>query len=616
LFKEILKFLITSFFLLNSCALAQNTDSLKVKEKKIEEKLFLLFTSQEVISSDDMDNSIVRSFGDLLKRFRVIDVTSYGIYGQPEIAAIWGGTSQLSPVFIDHIPLAGQALYFPQTGDFDLSHISFNSVERIEIFDGTVFYALGKDGGLGCLNLVEKDYGGVEPYSRATFQKGPDHYRHTMIELGRDFLNQGGFYLTGDFRKYGGRVPESSLDSRYLTGKFSYKPNPSWEMDFHALHYNTETEIPQFSDVTPDARNKEESDWVLNLKSSYQIRENSSLTFGLFYSPRNQKLKGEADFFPQEKKEKILSLKTTFEKELSHHHLVLSSLFTKESFDENENPHHSLCKGNFSAADLFQFNEKFALLLYLRGDKFGDLDPELSTGGGISCSPSTSLNLFSNLGWHHSYPSLHDLYLDLSYHGARVPAPEGRISYLKDKEIVSLNWGAKFRRKKTKVAFTTIYSRIKGDILWMEDQPQKKDTDILGFHQSLKLTPHPDFEAYLSYAYKRSRYQGSDDKFYFPFVPRHSLFCFVQYKNERFKTGLGGKVRLECEFLSSRYLEYGEEDRVPEVFILNSKFDLRFLDLHFYYVIENITDQEYRTRGEYQMEGRTHWWGFYWEFFD
>lgn len=617
--KKILKFLIGSFFLLNSWALgqnAQNNDSLKVKQKNFEERLFELFTCEETISSEDIDNSVVKNFGDILKIYRAIDVTSYGIYGQPQIAAIWGGTSQLFPISVDHIPLKRQTLYFPQTGDFDLNNLSFNNVERIEIFDGILANITGGEVGLGCLNLVGKDYQGEEPYSRATFQRGPDHYRHTMIELGRDFLNRGRLYLTGDFRKSGGRVPHSSSDSRHLTGKFSFKLNRSWEMSLHALHYNTETDVPQFSDVLLNARDKEESDWILNLRSSLQMRGNSSLSFDLLYNPRNQKLKGEADLFPREKKEKILSLKASFEKELSNHYFILSSFLRKNSFDENENPHHSLWEGNFSLADLFQLSEKFNLLFFLRGDRFGDFNPNLSTAGGISYSPFVSLNFFGSLGRDYSYPSLHDLYLDLSYHGGTTPSAVDRVDYLKGKEINSMNWGAKFHRKKIKVSFTTIYSRIKGDFLWMEDQPQKRDTDIFGLHQSVKLNPHPNFEAYLSYAYKRSLYKESQDEFTLPFVPQHSLFCFTQYKNERLKRGLGAILRLEGEFLSSRYLEYGEKEKIPEVFLLNSKFDLRFLDFHFYYVIENITDQEYRTREEFEMRGRTFWWGFYWEFFD
>lgn len=618
MYKGVLRFFTVSLFLLSSVSSAQETkeaDSLKVKEKRFEEKVFELFTSGAVISSEDIDNSLVKNLGDVLKGYRAIDVTSYGIYGQPQMASIWGGTSQLSFVLLDNIPCGGQALYFPQTGDFDLNALSFKNVQRIEVFDGPASNVLGNDAGLGCLNLVAKDYQGVEPYSRAAFQRGRDGYRHTMVELGRDFLNQGRFYLTSEFRKYGGKIPRASSESIHLTGKFSFEINPYWGMSFHALHYNAETEIPGFSDVLLDAKRKEESDWILNLRSSHQMKGNSSLTFDLFYSPESQKLKGE-EFFPQEKKEKIVSLKATFDKELSAHHLILRSFLRKNSFDEDRNPHNSVWEGSFSLADLFQLSEKLTFLLFLKGDKFGELDPDLSAIGGISYSPNMSLNIFSNVGLNHSYPSLHDLYLDLSYRGARPEGSDGSTRYFKDKEILSFNGGAKLDKRNFKASLSAIYSRIDGNILWMGDRPEKRNTDVFGFHQSMKLIPHRNLEAYLSYAYKKSQYDESDNRLALPFVPEHSLFSFIQYKNERLKRGLGTTVRLEGELLSSRYLNYKENEKVPEVFLLHLKFDLRFLDFHFYYVIENITEQEYRTRKEFEVEGRSHWWGFYWEFFD
>ena len=58
--------------------------------ERFEDEIIDLFSSGETISSSDIENSIVKSFGDILKRFRFIDVTSYGLYGQPEIGTIFG----------------------------------------------------------------------------------------------------------------------------------------------------------------------------------------------------------------------------------------------------------------------------------------------------------------------------------------------------------------------------------------------------------------------------------------------------------------------------------------------------------------------------------------------
>lgn len=616
--KKCLVFFIVCFLVLSSPLYAQHTqniDSLQAIEKNFQDKVFEYFTCGEIITSEDIDYSIVKSFGDILKRYRFIDVTSYGVYSQPEIASFWGIQSGHF-VFLDRIPLGSQALYFPQTGDFDLNRLSFNNIRRIEIFDGPLANIIGGDAGLGCVNLVGKDYQGDEPYSRAAYQKGPDNYRHTMLELGRDFLSLGKFYVTGDFRKYGGRVFRSFSESRHFTGKFSFEINPHWEMSFYALQYNTETEIPQFKNILLNPNKKEESDWTLNLRSWNKISGNSNLTFDVYYSPRSQKLKGEDTSFPHEKKEKDFLLKGDYQSKISSHHLSLKGFLRKRSYDENENPHRSLWDGRVSLADLFQFNEKLALLFFLKGDKFADYDPEISTLGGVSYAFHPSLNLFGNLGWNQLYPSLHDLYLDLSYHSADTSTSKDRMDYLKDKKILSMNFGAKLQKDKFRITLSVVYAKTENNIIWMEDKPQKRETDIFGFHQSFKLIPHPNFEAYLSYAYKKSQYDESGNELRFPFVPEHSMFSFIQYSNKRLRGGLGASIRLESEFLSSRYLEYGEEHMVSDVFLLNTKVDLRFLDFHFYYVIENITDQEYKTREEFEMNGRTQWWGFYWEFFD
>jgi hypothetical protein len=59
-----------------------------------------------------------------------------------------------------------------------------------------------------------------------------------------------------------------------------------------------------------------------------------------------------------------------------------------------------------------------------------------------------------------------------------------------------------------------------------------------------------------------------------------------------------------------------EKDKEPAAAILNGKVTIRFLDFHFYYIVRNITNQNYRLSGDYNMPKRTFWWGFYWEFLD
>jgi hypothetical protein len=591
--------------------------------ERFEDEIIDLFSSGETISSSDIDNSIVKSFGDILKRFRFIDVTSYGIYGQPEIGTVFGGTSQQIPIYIDGIPFNQQSLYFPQTGDFDLHTVPINNIDTIKVIDGSVINILGRNTGIGGLEVKQKDYYGGKAFSRAKFQSGPNHYRHTQIDLGRGLTSKGRFYLTGDFRKYGGTVPNSDLDSRYLTGKFTFNLKKNWEIKFNTLHFHTDMGIAEKNELI-DLR-KNQSDWRLNLNSSLLWRRNSRFFFGVYYSPGSQKMEqlSPLAFRKEEKKEKTFLLKAQQETKAGRHYLFLSGYLENQIFKQELWWSAPYWSGGLCLADLFKLSDRISFLFSLRGDKFGDRSIRLSSLGGLSLGLRKDLILFTTVSKSSKSPTLHDLYLVISVierfpHLPPQRLPHPRDEYLlKDENVLEANCGIKLTKKKYQLKGSLVGIKIKNDIVWEPDRyPVNRDRDVFGGYLSFNLTPHPNFEAYLSYAYKNSQYKIGDSKYFVPFMPRHSAYSYLQYKKEFLKKEMEGKIRLEGEYLSERYLQYGEKDSVPSVFILNSKISLRFLDFHFYYVVENITDQKYRTRGEFFMPERTFWWGFYWNFWD
>jgi len=585
--------------------------------ERFEDEIIDLFSSGEAISSSDIENSIVKSFGDILKRFRFIDVTSYGLYGQPEIGTIFGGTSPQLLIYIDDIPFSQKSLYFPQTGDFDLHTVPINNIDTIKVIDGSVINILGRNAGLGGLVVRQKDYYGGKAFSRGKFQSGPNHYRHTQIDLGRGLTSKGRFYLTGDFRKYGGTVPNSDLDSRYLTGKFTFNLEKNWEIKFNALHFHTDMGIAEKNELI-DLR-KNQSDWRLNLNSSLLWRRNSRFFFGIYYSPSSQKMEqlSPLAFRKEEKKEKTFLLKAQQETIRGRHYLFLSGYLENQIFKQELWGSRSYWSEGLCLADLFKLSHRISFLFSLRGDKFGDRNIILSSLAGLSLGLGKDLILFTTLSKSSKSPTLHDLYLLLSWSSEFPSLDRWKIPNLKDEDVLQANCGIKLTKTKYQIKGSLIALRIENDIVWEPGRyPVNRDRKAFGGYLSFNLTPHPNFEAYLSYAYKNSKYKTGDNKYFVPFIPKHSSYFHLQYKNEFLKKEMESKVRLEGEYLSERYLEYGEKDLVPSVFILNSKISLRFLDFHFYYVIENITDQKYRTRGEFFMSGRAFWWGFYWNFWD
>lgn len=578
-------------------------DTCETSDIRFEQKIFEYFSLEEAISFQEVDDGISKSMGDLLKRFKLTDLISYGIYGQPEIANIWGSKNLL--FLEDDIPLEGEDLYVLHSNEFDLNSFPTNNIDTLRIIEGGVANIFSDRAGIGGIKIKEKNYKEGKPYSKAWFQKGKDHYRHTRIELGRGLFSFGKIYLTGEFRKYGGKEPNSDIDSRYFTCKSSFRLKNNLKIGFDALHYNTKMGIPN-----PDEHlktRKDKSDWRLNLRTFFQPKENHLFKIVLFYSPKNQKLKNIRTLKKEQKEEKSFSLKVSQENDFGPHHFLFTGYLGKETLEQN--PTHSAWEGYFSSAGLFQVHPKILFLLFLKYHKLEDFRKRFQTLGGLSYSPAFNLTLFGTAGKFFGFPSLFDL-----YSSSEEQVVEKRN--LKEQGFLEFNLGCKWVKDIYKIKLGLVRTEIEDDILWIDQSPENLDEKISGYYLSLSFIPHPDFSAFASYSYKDVKYKESEEEYLSPFIPTNSAFYFIQYKKYFLKKEIEIKLRLEGEYLSERYLGYQEKDRVSDVFIINSKITVRFLDLHLYSIINNITDQEYKLRGEYFMPEREVLLGFFWEFWD
>lgn len=622
--KKSFLFLIFFLFFGNFCGgfiefvWALPDDTCEVSFKRFEQKIFEYFSLEEAISFQEVDDGISKSFGDLLKRFRLFDLVSHGLYGQLEMTNIWGSKNLLFSE--DDIPLKGEDLYIPRSNEFDLNSFPTNNIDTLKIIEGGVANIFCNRAGIGCIKIKGKDYEEGKPYSKAWFQRGSDHYRHTRIELGRGIFSLGKVYLTGEFRKYGGNLPNSDIDSRYFTCKSSFRLKNNLKLNFDALHYNTDVGIPN-----PDEdliSRKEQSDWRLNLRTFFQPKENHLFTIDLFYSPKIQKLKNIRSLKKEQKKEKSFSFKVSQESDFSAHHFLFTGYLGKEKLKQSS--FHSAWEGYFSGADLFRVHPKVNFLMFLKYHKLEDFRKRFQALGGLSYSPTFNLTLFGTAGKFYRFPSLFDLYStsEEENYSNFEKLDELNIEKivqrknLKEQSSSEFNFGAKWVKDNYKVKLGFVQTEIEDDILWIGQSPENFDREISGFYLSSSFIPHPDFSFFASYSYKDVKYKENGKEYFFPSIPISSAFSFIQYKKEFLKKEIELKLRVEGEYLSERYLDYQELDKVSDVFIVNSKITVTLLDLHLYGVVNNITDQEYKLKGEYFMPQREILLGFFWEFWD
>ncbi|MCJ7457600.1 MAG: TonB-dependent receptor plug domain-containing protein [candidate division Zixibacteria bacterium] len=635
--------LVFSFFCFSPFALAQNNDSLlspsnqlnpdtSFEEENLTDKVCSLFTTNQVFSSEEIENSIYRSLGDILKRNRLIDVTRYGTYGQPEYATLWGGTSRQFLVYQDGISFLGQALYLPQTGDFDLFTVPLENIESIQLIDNPMVNILGKDIGLGGLRIKTKEYKTQKPFSRINFERGPYGYRRTQIDFGNQLARKLDFYFTGGWKKSDGYIANSDFESLYLTGNLLYKMKENWNIRLKALHFENRAGNPLPHDTLITLKTKEDRT-ILDLNSDYRFKNNTFLKIETFYCANLAESYNDGYFLDRKKTGNDFYLRGSYEFNWKKKTQNKVEGFLSWGNTEMDGIKRTLREGHISYLGLTRIFDKidnfgFARLTFQKGFHW-----ELSTLYGVSYSPRKELILFANVSHSLANPTYYDFYLPRSSYSAHLDSTyfsyqESYNQFLTYENLFTIDAGFSWLKNDFKLRNSIFYSYNLNNIEWTFSKvvnqlpaytsirytvyPSNRTRNLFGFGLNLDYTFSPNFETSFSYAYKRAR--AGD--FSIPYVPEHSFFSYFQYSYESSKKEYGLKVRLEQEYISKRYLADYNQDQVPFVLLFNSKITLRLLDLRFYYVIENITDEVYRTRGEFNMPGRTFWFGFSWDFYD
>ena len=603
--------------------------------KKITEKKFIEgdefkkevwnhFSNKDEILFEDIDGSFVRGVGDILLMTSMLNIVKVGPPGQLEFGS-WGGNRDFR-IFIDGILYEQQSLKLPQKGVLDLNSIPMENIERIELFPSGIANLWGKGSGLGGINIITKDYNGIEPYSRVTVDRGPYGYRRAQVELGRKVTSRGKIYLTGGFKKSDGYLINSDYDGMSFSGKTTFTLKNNLNLRFFAYQYKTNMGLPWFGDANVEDARKKENNWGITSNLFFKQNKNSLLRLDLGYDKKEQKLKSTSVRFDIQKINKLFSFKAIQTLKWGKTHNLKIEAYADGEKYETSNFDHIAYGTYLSISDLININEKINFLLFSKIEKEDKSKLNFSGLGGVSYQISACIDLFSTFGKFVNYPQAMDLYwkpLSISLNDTIVDYMEEGNADLKKEKSTLFDFGANWRKENFKVSCSLFKSRINNFIYWNNLdtsiaygywKPINTRADIGGINLSSSFHFLKHFKSSISYCFKESK--DLNRKLFFPQSPKHSFFGYLQYEDEFLKKEIGLKLRLETKVLSERFLDEYGRDKEAGVAILNGKITIRFLDFHFYYTVENITNRVYRLMQDYPMPERSYFWGFYWEFFD
>jgi outer membrane cobalamin receptor len=577
------------------------------------------------ITSEDIRNSTAESVGDLLEMRNIVDVVRVGSWWQPEMAS-FGGNIRGIRIFVDGNPYEQQDLCFPQQGYLDLNSLSLSNISRVELLPLGLTGLWGKGAGAPGMNFITRDFDGLEPRSEAATSRGPDGTYRTWVELGRGLTSRGRFDLTAELRESDGRLVNSDYDGSFLWGKTTVNLASRMHLRVTGYQYRTKMGLPLFPDASFRDLKKKVDNWgaVGSLVTQRDVR--SFLTVSLRYDSRSQEVKSASYAFEKKKIEEAFGLTATHTRVFRDRHYVEIEGQAERRSLESLRAKEAVHGGCLSVIDLIQVRPATALLLGSSLRKEEGLDVAISGHAGVSHRVMDDVKLFAILGKSVGYPALIERFwpsFSVAFKDTAADYVEQGNDKLQAQECLTLDVGASLQRGNHQMSAYLFGTRVNDFIFWSNIdtsvhfghfQPVNSEAEIWGANVDLRLEFFDHVSSYVSYSHKRGK--DSKRRTQLPFSPEHSFFAYLQLEDEFLKKEIGVRLRLETNLFSERFMDEFEQDREPGVAILNGKMTIRFLDLHFYCMVRNITDQVYRLMSDYQMPGRTFWWGFYWEFFD
>jgi outer membrane cobalamin receptor len=205
-------------------------DEVLASATKTEEKRGDISNSVILITKEDIAKSTAKSLGDRLGNETGIDLRTYGDYGgAAEEVHIRGMGANGTQVLVN-----GIVINSPSLGSADVSGISLNSIEKIEVVKGSGSLLYGTGAMAGTVNIITKaPERGVNDLA-VSAGYGSNNTYEIAVEQGMFLTEDIGFYLTANKKETDGFRSNSYLDHKDASLKLIYEGGGGPEISFYA----------------------------------------------------------------------------------------------------------------------------------------------------------------------------------------------------------------------------------------------------------------------------------------------------------------------------------------------------------------------------------------------
>lgn len=589
-------------------------------EDRFLEQALQIFASELKIDSSDINNFVVKDFSDYLKAFKQLEILSYGPVSQAKYLRFLGIPSERVGIFYDGNAQSVQSLYIPQSGDIELQILPFENIESVQLIGSSLTNLIEPGGYSAGLFLKQKDYVSGKPFSKLQFDQGIKGYRRAQVELGRPlFQNKMRFYLTAGFKKYSGEANNTDQDLDNFTGKFTYDLSANSKLVLNGSYYEGKRGVRGYPgwEVLGIRKNDKMSNWNLDYYRKILQDKTFKLKVGYNYSFQNLKpmawnLKNQTGLIKAE----------IYPNSLSKFSWKIAADFKFDRMKEFET--HARWSGNFNLGTLWRITPNLNHLAWVNFVKNQSFKPDVTAITGLSWKPDTKWKIFVLGSKNIFYPTL----FDLNFTTHQLPSYitiTGNQNLLPPRSF-GFNGGFSHLAAGIDLGLFFYYERINNFFSWRRISIK---TDAFGNLVSYDYGPYPyilktNSPVGLTFFLRQASPSNFRFDFKFnaqgtsidndPFFSSYLAFLMLEFNQSLFREVLKLKINLENNFIEER--EDEAHKHLPRTLILNARAGLKIKEFLIFYALENITNQTYRTFGDFNMPKRSNFWGVSWEFRD
>lgn len=563
-------------------------DEIVVVASKYPEKLSEAPVSVEVITEEDLKEKNVQNVADLLRNLAGIYINDNGGLAGLKTISIRGSEPSQVLILVD-----GQPMNSRQNGQVDLSQLTTEQIERIEVLKGPASALYGANALGGVVNIITK---GASEVPEAEFNLAYGSFNTKKYSyIIRNRVDNVGINLSLIKKSSDGYRENSYLEQVNFFTKFDVKLNKHSNLLFTFQHNDSDKGVPGSTAYPSPNAEQDDTDTNLNLQWK-QKKEKYDLNLAIYHNVHEQVYDNPDEWGytgPSEHDTKRTGIDFNRTDYFNSHTLTYGLEFTKNKIDSTENGQHDTLNKAIFIQDKWTVMEPLELTIGARFDDHELFGSEVSPRFGAVYSFNNNLNVHASVGKAYRTPTFNDLYWPATMFAEGNPDLEPEIAIAYETGIRYLDKGLKAELDYFNRDVKDLINWAAGnDGIWRPYNINQAQTEGIDLNITREVTEALTLS--LNYTYLDSRDKETDDII----AASHNTNLGLTYNKDGISASLIG------------HMIDGRPDDLESYSVVNAKISKNFIvkneEIEVAFAVNNLLDAEYEVNKGYPMPGRNY----------